>query len=139
MAKGQVIRDMINIFFKDIERYKGIRTEKPESLHCGIISFVYTILSVVIGAGAVYVAIMLFEGIGDAGGVLLTIATVLGGVVLGLIGVMYYFLFIIRAIIAAVNQIKMSRKILGIIALIFNLLILAGTIIFVVSLITGSN
>lgn len=134
MAKGQVLSDMIKIFIKDSQRYNRIKLSKPESVYFGIVSLIYTILSVVVGGGLFYLAVMLFDVINNSNGVLFSLAMVIAAVVLVLSGLVFYFLFIIRGNIASIYQLRMSKKTIGVIALLFNLLLLIGSILFMLKL-----
>lgn len=67
MSKWQVVVDAINIYNKDSEKYRKRKESNPKSFYCGIISIVYAIVGVMLGFGAIYGTMWLFDNVDSSG------------------------------------------------------------------------
>lgn len=125
----KIISDILRIFIKDSEKYAKIKATNEQSVYFGIVGIIYPVLGLVLGGAAVFFSFQIFGGIGGSNNVLVAIFMVIVGAALGLGGVVGCFVYLIRGIISAVYQMKMPRKAIGVVALIFNILLLATGII----------
>lgn len=134
MSKWQVVVDAINIYNKDSEKYRKRKESNPKSFYCGIISIVYAIVGVMLGFGAIYGTMWLFDNVDSSGQFFISIATVFGAIIVGIFGTVMFLFFLIRAFVASIFQINMEGKALGIVALLFTILLLSGCIALAVIL-----
>jgi hypothetical protein len=87
-----------------------------------------------LGFGAIYGTMWLFDNVDSSGQFFISIATVFGAIIVGIFGTVMFLFFLIRAFVASIFQINMERKALGIVALLFTILLLSGCIALAVIL-----
>jgi hypothetical protein len=125
---------LLAFVLKDRAKFEQVQEsdQVQPSHYFGIHSLLYGILGCAASLGLAVFGIYAMEQIGGSGSLLLGIAFVIGGVALILGGLLGFGLFLFRGILNAVYQLRLTKKTLGIVALLLNLLVLAASIFFLI-------